>query len=400
MTATCSTRAYLLTPPGAGAIGIIRLTGPQAESIALELFRPRRGRRGSIAPARLRYGSFVVHGERLDDVIVSSSVLKSEPVVDFCAHGGIRIMERLLEALSSRGVDVATNAEERPCPWPATNLIECEAACALASARTGRAAKFLARQFGALPNTVRDLAASCASAPARADALLGELLRHYADTRHLINGATVSLIGPTNSGKSTLFNRLVGRRATVVSAEAGTTRDWACEPIELAGVGIDLIDTAGAVRHGTDLERAAVSEGHRRASGADLRLIVLDGSTSLPDHWMKALDGWLTVGPALLIRTKADLPAAWSASTLPTTPTLMCSVSAHSGTGLSELAATIEQAICPVQDSDTWVSVFTERQVTLLQRARAALATDPAETARLLLTELLNPERAKGDVQA
>ncbi len=397
MTATSATRAYLLTPSGTGAIGIVRLAGPHAERIALEFFQPRRGGKGPIAPARLRYGSFVLHGERLDDVLVSSSVINSEPVVDFCAHGGIRIMEWLLEAFTSRGVDVATNAEDTPCPWPVMNLIEREAACALASARTGRAAKFLARQFGALPNTAADLAAACTSDPASADALLGELLRRYADTRHLINGATVSLIGPANAGKSTLFNRLVGRRATVVSAVAGTTRDWACEPIELAGVGIDLIDTAGAVRHGDDLERAAVSEGHRRASEADLRLIVLDGSTPLPDHWMEALGGWLAMGPALLIRTKADLPAVWSPDRLPPSQTPMCSVSARGGTGLSELAAAIEQAICPGRDGDNYVSVFTQRQVALVQRARAALSTDPAESARLILAELLGAEARQGN---
>jgi len=400
MTATCSTRASLLTPPGTGAIGVVRLAGLEAEQIAVEFFEPHRRGNGPIACGKLRYGSFVVHGERLDDVIVSSSVIQGEHVIDFCSHGGVRIMEWLLQAFASRGVDVATTNEERHCPWPVTNLIECEAACALASARTGRAAKFLARQFGALPNTARELATSCLSAPARADALLGELLQRGVDTRHLINGATVSLIGPTNAGKSTLFNLLVGRPAAVVSAAAGTTRDWACEPIELAGVGIDLIDTAGVREHGDDLEQIAVSEGHRRASEADLRLIMLDGSSPLPQHWMEALDGWLAFGPALLIRAKADLPAIWSPHALPRLQTVVCSVSGQCGTGLSELAAAIELAICPGRHSDTCVSVFTERQVTLLQRARAVLTTNPAESARLLLTELLGPEMRHADAQA
>jgi len=382
-----TTRAILMTPPGTGAIGVVRLTGPEAASIAATVFEP--AREPSERPGRLRFGSIVIDQERLDDVLLSSTTIHGEPVVDLCTHGGVRILERLLDALGRLGAQLGPVANAAVCPWPVSDLVQYEAACALSTARTTRAATFLARQFQTLSPALRALAADCLADPDRAARTMVAMIDRFPRVRHLLSGAAIALIGPANSGKSTLFNRLVGRPATIVSPTPGTTRDWVSEGIEIAGVPVDLIDTAGVRDVVDQLEQVAVGGGREKATQADLRLLCVDGSIPLFDAWPEDLESWKRHDPALIVQTKRDLPAAWLREKLPEGFGTCVSVSARTGEGLSALADAIERSIAPPTTDDQAPGLFCPRQMDVMQSAQAVLARSPEQAARLIATELL-----------
>jgi len=382
-----ATRAILMTPSGTGAIGVVRLTGPEAASIAARVFEPARD--SAERPGRLRFGSIVIEGERLDDVLLSSTTIRGEPVVDLCTHGGVRILERLLDALGRLGAELGPVANAPVCPWPVSDLVQYEAACGLSTVRTKRAATFLARQFETLSPALRALATDCLADPERAAQTMAAMIDRFPRVHHLLSGAVIALIGPANSGKSTLFNRLVGRPATIVSPTPGTTRDWVSEGIEIAGIPVDLIDTAG-VRDAVDqLEQVAVGGGREKAAQADLRLLCVDGSIPLSDTWPKDLASWKRHGPALIVQTKGDLPAAWRQEKLPAGIGTCVSVSARTGEGLSELADAIERSIAPPTTNDRASGLFCPRQVDVMQSAQEVLARSPEQAARLIAAELL-----------
>ncbi len=226
MTPDRSTRAMLLTPPGAGAIGVVRLVGPEAETIARTVFRAAGEADTGLQLNHLYYGTFIVDGTVIDDVVCSKIARHGEIAVDLCAHGGVRIIERILSELASQGAEVFTSASQNDPCWPVDDMIQYEASVALSSVRSERGVRFLARQYAELPGVISAIADTAETDPDAACDRLSALIALSGGAHRLITGAAVALIGPTNAGKSTLFNRLVGRRAVVVSSTSGTTRDW------------------------------------------------------------------------------------------------------------------------------------------------------------------------------
>lgn len=285
--------AAVLTPPGAGAIAVLRVWGSGADQIIDGSFRPARGcGLGMTAVGRLRYGVLSCAGEMLDDVVACVVSREGETcTVDLCLHGGIRVIERVLSAIESYGARI----EPGPLPaqsrlssdeprddsihlWAANNLIEREADWALQTARTYRAVVFLAAQRRLLAQHLTALVECAAANPDRAFEETRNLARDYAAARRLIRGATIVLAGPPNSGKSTLFNRLAGRDVAVISPVAGTTRDWVTADIELDGVPVTLVDTAGIHESRDELEQLAIQSGTQKGQGADLVIYVADAS--------------------------------------------------------------------------------------------------------------------------
>jgi tRNA modification GTPase len=150
------TLGFLLTPPGMGALAVIRVCGPDAVTAVAGLFEPvshsSRQAPDPGQPERLWYGRWVVNGEAVDEVIVCAGTgLDGHPQVDINAHGGIRVVERILMALQARGVELGDAAEAARRSWPARNRIEAEAIAALSQAKTRRAVDFLIHQQRVLP---------------------------------------------------------------------------------------------------------------------------------------------------------------------------------------------------------------------------------------------------------
>lgn len=379
MSAAGDTYATLLTASGVGAIGVIRVIGPSAFPAIAALFRTKHGQPLTfehLSAGRLRYGNLLDGDEILDDVLIAAVPESAVPAFDITAHGGIRVLERILAALETRGAPFrATYSPSATFPSP--NSIAAEALTALRRARTPRAVKFLAHQRTALPLALTAIQNQLTSNPAAARTALAELLLRAPAARHLIDGLTVVLIGPPNSGKSTLFNRLVGRPAAIVSPQPGTTRDWITAELDVSGLPITLIDTAGLRTETDALEREAIARGQSIAHSAAIRLLILDASQPPSPN---TLADFIADRPlSAIVYNKTDLLPATDArppltpTTSPAIPTLY--ISAATGHNLGTLTALIlkQSDLDPAADTPS-PAFFTLRQQ---QIAATLLETTP-----------------------
>lgn len=374
MTAPPANRSYVLTPPGTGAIGVIRIIGPQAVSIVQSLFHASQDGAGSrllpASGARLHYGHVLDGDETIDDVLVSIVSEEGATAVDITANGGVRVLERILSVLERLGAPVATAEESVSAAWWSRTLIQRELIEALAHARTERAVRFLARQRQTLLPRLQDIARFCGSDWERARLELTTLLAGYPAARVLLEGATVAIIGPPNSGKSTLFNRLLGRPAALVSSRAGTTRDWVAEPVEIHGVPITLVDTAGSHGRAGDLERQAIEAGTRIVRNADLTILLVDGSVPLSAEEIETIRDTASLFPRGIIAiNKSDEGIAWDEDYLRRCTGLEQApvrLSAMSGSGVDRIGKQVLESLgIREQRKDTVPVLFTARQAAL-----------------------------------
>jgi tRNA modification GTPase len=365
MTPDRANRAMILTPPGAGAIGVVRVVGPESVSLVHSLFQSKTGRSlTKQTQGQLLYGLLVHDGETIDDVIVSIAPGSAPPAVDICCHGGIRVIERILDALERRGAIIQ---EQPPGPadiWPAANAIEREANDALARCQTIRAVHFVAHQRQNLVPALRKLADLYATDSQKADETLRNYINGYRSARTFIDGATLAILGPPNAGKSTLFNLLAGRTAAIVSPQPGTTRDWVTATIEIEGVPVILLDTAGLRDASNPLELEAIHRG-TAAAAADIRILLLDGAQPLPPN--PAHLATRSKSARLLVAiNKADQPRAWPDTDLP--PELQTAaadpirLAALTGQGFDRLTRCIAQTLGPPPPGPSSPCLFTSRQ--------------------------------------
>ncbi len=411
-TPTCST---LLTPPGAGAIAVIRVVGPLALRCVDSVFRsPTGATLSDSAENRLRYGTLWDDDDLLDDVV--ACVIARDPltVVEVCTHGGIRVVERVLTAFERRGVKVVESLDslhsafvetgvpfgDRYSVWPAANAIERDVDEALVLAKTERAVRFLANQRCLLPKGLIELIDRIPSDPGGVHTALGAWMSEYDSALRLIEGVTIALVGPPNAGKSALFNRLVGRDAVVVSPIEGTTRDWVSASLELEGVPITMLDTAGDRPAVNDAEQTAVEVGRSLWCEADLVLLVADVTRWRDSAYADAVKRLIEpervaaypVPRVLLVLNKADLVGsdgvflgdAESADS----GRRAHRVSSLTGSGVSDLMRSVVQNLGferPVVDK---ACLFAVRQKDSASKALALPITD-SDGLRRRLTQLL-----------
>ena len=393
MNGPCPNRCCVLTPPGAGPIGVVRLIGPDRHSIIRQVFRRRTGESFTTEDGdRLRLGGFWDRDELIDDVIVSQVVVAAQPAVDIAAHGGVRIIERILQTLERLGAVVEDFSRMAGMVWPQVTTVEAECIRALFEAKTERAVRFLAWQRRNLVESLQETASRCRSDPAAARRHLMAMMDDYGAARGLIEGVMVALVGPPNGGKSTLFNRLVGRSAALVSARAGTTRDWVSASVDIAGVPITLIDTAGRAAPGTSLDRFAMEASRRMGERADLGLLVVDGSEPLPAGPNPLAEYGVGVPHCVPVINKLDLGPAWD----PAGELIYGSdgggapvpVSARTGAGIDQLLEAVMHSLGYDRLSGTSACFFTVRQIDVARRVHAELERDP-DTARLIVEDQL-----------
>jgi tRNA modification GTPase len=197
-----------------------------------------------------------------------------------------------------------------------------------------------------------------------ADAARGRLVRE---------GALVTLVGAPNVGKSSLFNALLNTSRAIVTPVPGTTRDLLTERLDLHGLALSLVDTAGL----RPTDDAIEQEGVRRAEGslavADLILAVLDRSRPIDDDDARVLTS-TGARPRVVVVNKTDLPAAWSDSPPGAGSSPIVEISARTGAGLDQL---IDRIVRTLSHTESWREaplVTNLRHVTLLEQAREALS--------------------------
>lgn len=363
------TIAAIATPFGIGGLGVIRISGPRALEIARKIFRPKLPP-DDLPARRVRYGHVIDPdtGEVIDEVLVlymrAPHSYTREDVVEISGHGGQVVLRRILELVLRKGAREALPGEftKRAFLNGRIDLTQAEAVLDLISAQSEQALRLAQRQLeGGLSERVRRLKEGLLSVlapieawldipeeeippPGREEVLRGigavveeieGLLEHYRQEVIYREGVRTALLGKVNVGKSSLFNRLLGRERAIVTPIPGTTTDLIEETLVLDGIPFCLVDMAGVGRPRDMVEEEGVRRARREAEGAELLLLVLDGSSPLDDEDLALLEE-VKGRPAIVVINKADLPLSVSPEQVPPVGEVVLT-SALKGEGIREL---------------------------------------------------------------
>ncbi len=311
--AFADTIAAIATPPGRGAIAIVRVSGSRVRELArrmlpeVEHLRPRYAHYAAIVDEE---GRTIDRGLALFSPAPHSYT--GEDTLELHVHGSPVVATETVRALLALGARNAAPGEftQRAFLNGKMDLHAAAAVAELIDAETRSAARAaLANLGGGLASEVRALRArltaiveDCSGAidfpeevpdpdRTRVDAELAavvadlERLKHDGEIGRLVrDGVTVAIVGPPNAGKSSLLNALLGEERAIVSDIAGTTRDTIEESIAIDGVRVRLVDTAGIRHHADRLEAAGIDRTRRALASARIALVVLDGSAPLDAH--------------------------------------------------------------------------------------------------------------------
>lgn len=425
---TQDTIVAISTAVGAGAIGIVRLSGPEAIELGERVFRPRRGPGlKESAPSHMRYGHVIdpEHEVPVDEVLAvvmrAPATYTREDVVEIHCHGGPAAQRAVLRLLIRLGARPAEPGEftRRAYLGGRIDLTQAESVAGIVRARTSSALRASVRQLsGGLSQRLRDIRAVLVGGLAQLEAgidfteediddldresLAGELESASAGIKALLgtallgraleSGVRTAIVGRPNVGKSSLLNALLMRERAIVSDIPGTTRDTVEELIEVAGIPLQLVDTAGLRPSQDIIEQLGVERSHAAIREADLVLVVLDISASLAAEDLEVFDG-LDVHRTIVVGNKRDMiadgptdEAGWreyAEHALLGAPDReeralvgwnSLAVSALTGAGMDELRDAIERVVVGEGGVDLDEPILaTERQRALAEEAAASL---------------------------
>lgn len=368
-----STVAAISTPLGTGAIGIVRLTGPEAVGICGRVFRPAGGRSLAGAPSHsLLYGHIrePQTEEIVDEVLVSvmraPGTYTREDLVEINCHGGPVAQQRVLSLLLDGGASLATPGEftKRAFLNGRLDLVQAESVAQVVSARTEAGLRVamsqlegsLSREIGRLRQGLLRVLAGIEAGIDFSDEDIDDLDRSGAGSQLAViageladlvetayagqvlsEGVRTAIVGKPNVGKSSLLNAMLMRERAIVTEIPGTTRDTIEEIINVRGIPLRLIDTAGMRPAGDKVEKIGVERSRRAVSEADLILCLLDGSAREDDH-DRALLTSLPAERTIFVLNKCDRfrgrPPEFNRGLLPSEPVV---ISALTRQGLKEL---------------------------------------------------------------
>jgi tRNA modification GTPase len=421
---TADTIVAIATPPGRGGIGVVRLSGPNASQVACVLM-------GRDEPLQVRHATFgyVVASrgpsrERVDQIVATwfaaPHSFTGDDVVELGAHGSMVLLQRIVELAIAAGARLAEPGEFtlRAYLHGRIDLIQAEAVADLVDAVTPLQARAAMDQLeGTLTTAIAGIDAALFDLAARLEASLDfpeegfhfvtreetcaelaairarvdALIRDGRAGRVIREGRTVVITGRPNAGKSSLFNALAGAARAIVTDVPGTTRDLLTERVDIGGVPITLVDTAGLREARDAIEAEGVKRAREARDVAALTLVVVDGSEALSAGTHAVLDD--ASGPRLVVISKADLPRAFAREALGHAAAGAVDVSVDTREGLAELGARIVAALA---DRDDWrdvPAISNLRHLTLLGDAgdglgRAEQVLRDGATEEVALAEL------------
>lgn len=377
------TIAAIATPPGNGSIAIIRVSGHKSPEILDIVFRAGRGNvvGRTLESHRLYHGHVInpATNETVDEVLCvfmrAPNSYTGEDVIEIHSHGGHLVPKRILEILFGLGIRPANPGEFslRAFLNGKMDLTQAEAVSDIINARTEEGLKqaelqlegALSRRIVGLKDTTLDILAEVEAQvdfpedeidPIARDAIVERinslisgirgLLNTYEEGRIIKHGVRTAILGKPNVGKSSLLNRLLMKERAIVSPLPGTTRDFIEECIDVRGIPLVLIDTAGIRKTSDGIEHEGVRLAKKKAEEAELLLIVLDGSEELDDDDTEVLRG--TAGyNALFILNKSDKGIKLRPEALPSyvVRDRIVHTSAKMGAGIDELKDSIRRLL-------------------------------------------------------
>jgi tRNA modification GTPase len=406
------TIAAVATAHSPAALGIVRISGPDAEKVLLRVMgrkRPLSDRRVSAGIAR-DPETFLP----IDEVIVffckGPKTATGEDTAEIQGHGGPLVMKRLLEAALKAGARPAEPGEftYRAFANNRIDLTQAEAVMGLIGARSERAARIcvgqlsgnLGRALSALFEEISSIAAHVEAGldfpdedlPVASVQRLGErlsdarrklddLAASFSFGARLGDGARIAVIGPPNAGKSSLFNRLVKEDRAIVDDMPGTTRDVVEYTGEISGVPVVYADTAGVRDTDETVEKNGVERSMRVAASSDLLLLVLDGAA--PSFDVARISSVISAAPSaakLVALNKRDLPAYRLDLPDELKDFPLVSISAATGEGMDALDASLAKLL-DAEDRGESLVLTTSRQ----HRAVSDAAARAARAAELLM---------------
>ncbi len=406
------TIAAISTPPGEGAISIVRLSGEQAISIADAVFQSGKKKLIDVSSHTIHYGHIFdpEKYQMMDEVIVSimrkPKTFTREDIVEINCHGGIVVVNQILQLVLRQGARLAEPGEftKRAFLNGRVYLSQAEAVMDLIRAKTDKAMNLAINQLdGNLSRLIRQLRQEILETLAQVEVnidypeyddveelttrLLLEkanqvqkqiqaLLQTAQQGKILREGLSTAIIGRPNVGKSSLLNHLLREEKAIVTDIAGTTRDVIEEYVNVRGVPLKLVDTAG-IRETEDIvEKIGVERSRKALSEADLILLVLNQSESLTTEDKQLLD--ITSGnKRIILLNKTDLPSRINQEDLvpylENEPALPISV--LTSEGLDQLEQAIADLFFGGNTGDKDASYLSNtRHIALLEKAEHSLA--------------------------
>lgn len=335
------TIAAIATAVSNSGIGIIRISGEEAFTVADRIFHPKKGQKkvSEMESHTVHYGAVFDGEEMIDEVLLlvmrAPKTYTREDVIEIDCHGGVLVMKRLLETVLKYGARPAEPGEftKRAFLNGRIDLTQAESVIDVINARNDLALKSSVSQ---LRGTVREKIKSIREVLLHELAFIESALddpEHYTlegyyetlrkkiselsgEVRRMIlsadngkmmkEGIRTVIIGKPNAGKSSLLNVLVGSERAIVTEVAGTTRDILEEQIQIGGIGLNVIDTAGIRDTDDKVEKIGVTRSREYLEKADLILYVVDSSTDLDENDRDIIDS-IREKKAIIILNKSDL---------------------------------------------------------------------------------------------
>jgi tRNA modification GTPase len=428
---TTDTIVAIATPPGRGGIGVVRLSGPDAIAIAGQLV----GRAEPFVPrhatfARVRDEAAAAASRAVDHVVVTwfqapHSYTGGE-VVEISGHGSPVLLEHIVRLSMAAGARLAEPGEFtlRAYLNGRIDLVQAEAVADLVDAVTPLQARAAMDQLeGTLTGAIGRVDAALFDLSARLEASLDfpeegfhfvtrddareEVARVRADLdglaragrtgRVLREGRLVAIVGRPNAGKSSLFNALAGAERAIVTALPGTTRDVLTERVDIGGVPVTLVDTAGLHEASDAIEAEGVLRAEQARRIAALTVVVIDGSAPIDAADRRIVSD--SPRPRLIVASKSDLPRAWTTTAEFDDGAEVVEVSAKTGAGLDALRACIVAALTEREEMRDVPAMSNVRHLELVDRAMASLdqaiaSLDAGATEELVLADLGAARRA------
>ena len=334
------TIAAIATAPGEGGIGIIRISGEKSLQVAQSIFKSKSGKMIKYYNARtLIYGTVVDNEKVIDEVLVAymkgPNSYTAEDVIEINCHGGFISVKKILELILSKGVRLAEAGEftKRAFLNGRIDLSQAEAIIDVIKSKTDMAHEVAQSQLeGSLAKKIKDLRMNVTEVLAHLEVsidfaeedveeityqtleekaleLRNEIKKLY-DTAEsgkiLRDGLKTVIVGKPNVGKSSLLNSILGENRAIVTDIAGTTRDVIEEFVNIKGIPLKIVDTAGIRETEDVVEKIGVEKSRESFSTADLVIMVLDASRKLSEEDMEILES-LKNKKTIVLLNKMDL---------------------------------------------------------------------------------------------